>query len=143
MSIQEQNKAVVSRLYDEVINQGRRDVIDQIYHADVVIHDPFMGTRQGVDAFRQLLNVFDTGLPGHTAKMEVLVAEGEYVMSLHTHYATHSGPFMGAPATGRQALVNGIELFRLRDGQIVEFWRKDDDVSLLIQLGLMPAPVVA
>ena len=47
---------------------------------------------------------------------------------------------MGMPPTGKTVIVNGLELFRLHDGKIVEFWRKDDDVSLLIQLGMLPAP---
>lgn len=62
---------------------------------------------------------------------------------LHTHTATHTGPFMNLAPTGVQAIVNGIELFRLADGEIVEFWRKDDDASLLMQLGAMPAPQAA
>lgn len=50
---------------------------------------------------------------------------------------------MGRPPTGQSVVVNGLELFRVVDGRIVEFWRKDDDVSLLMQLGFLPAPVTA
>jgi predicted ester cyclase len=50
---------------------------------------------------------------------------------------------MGLPGTGKQIVVEGLELFRLQNGRITEFWRKDDDVSLLIQLGIMPAPAMA
>jgi hypothetical protein len=50
---------------------------------------------------------------------------------------------MGMPPTAKTAIVNGIELFRLQQGKIVEFWRKDDDVSLLMQLGALPMPQAA
>jgi steroid delta-isomerase-like uncharacterized protein len=139
----EQNKAIVTRIYDELLNQENKAVIDQVFAPEVVVHDPFMGTMNGVNAFRQLLNVFDTGFPGHRVKVENVTAEGDYVSVLHTHTATHTGPFMNLPPTGKQVVVNGLELFRLQNGQIVELWRKDDDVSLLMQLGALPMPQAA
>jgi steroid delta-isomerase-like uncharacterized protein len=139
----EQNKAIVRRIYDELINQENPAVIDQVFALDAVIHDPLMGTIQGAAAFRQLLSVFDTAFPGHRVQVEAVLADNEYVSVLHTHTATHTGPFMGMPPTGKTAIVNGIELFRLQQGKIVEFWRKDDDVSLLMQLGALPMPQAA
>jgi steroid delta-isomerase-like uncharacterized protein len=139
----EQNKTIVRRVFEELINQENKAVIDQVFDADVTIHDPFSGTTQGMDAFRQLLGLFDAAFPGHRVTIDGMVAEGDYVSVLHTHTATHTGPFMGMPATGKTAVVNGIELFRLQGGRIVEFWRKDDDVSLLMQLGMMPPPPAA
>lgn len=136
----EQNKTIVSRFYEELLNRENKAVIDDIFAPDVVIHDPFMGTMAGRQAFRQLLGVFDTAFPGHRARVEHVLAGDDYVMVLHTHTATHTGPFMNIPPAGKQVVVNGIELFRLKDGRIVEFWRKDDDASLLIQLGALPAP---
>jgi steroid delta-isomerase-like uncharacterized protein len=136
----EQNKAIVHRIYDEVINQEKKAVIDELFASGVIIHDPFMGAISGIEAFRQLLGMFDAAFPGHRVQVEAVIAEGEYVTVLHTHTATHNGPFMGMPPTGKQIVVNGVELFRMANGKIVEFWRKDDDVSLLMQLGALPPP---
>lgn len=134
----EQNKAIVRRVYEEVINQERADLIETLYAADVVVHDPFMGEAHGVGAFRELLGMFDAAFPHHRVAIDAMIAEGDLVSVLHTHTATHGGTFMGMPATGRSVVVPGIELFRLRDGRIAEFWRKDDDVSLMMQLGMLP-----
>ena len=139
----EQNKMIARRLYDEVVNQEQAAVITELFAPDAVIHDPFMGTVTGADGFRQLLSVFDTAFPHHRVQIEGVTAEGDFVSVLHTHTATHTGPFMGMPPTGKQAIVGGIELFRIVNGKIVEFWRKDDDVSLLMQLGAIPAPQAA
>jgi steroid delta-isomerase-like uncharacterized protein len=136
----EQNKQVVSRTYEEVINQENHAVIDEIFAPDVVVHDPITGESHGAAAFKQLLGMFDAAFPHHRVSIENMTAEGDLVYVLHTHTATHGGPFMGLPPTGRQIVVNGIELFRMRDGKIVEFWRKDDDASMLMQLGILPAP---
>src|SRR5689334_19035204 len=54
MSI-EQNKAVVRRIYDQLINQEQPGVIDEVFAEDAIIHDPFMGTVNGRAAFNQLL----------------------------------------------------------------------------------------
>jgi steroid delta-isomerase-like uncharacterized protein len=135
----EQNKEIVRRVYEDVINQERAELIEALYAADVVVHDPFMGEAHGVGAFRELLGMFDAAFPHHRVAIDAMVAEGDMVSVLHTHTATHGGTFMGMPATGKSVVVPGIELFRLRDGKIVEFWRKDDDVSLMVQLGMIPS----
>lgn len=139
----DRNAASVRRVYDELINQENKAVIDELFAPDVVIHDPFMGTMQGMDAFRQLLGLFDTAFPHHRVTVEAIMEQDDLVCVLHTHTATHTGPFMGAAPTGRSIVVNGLELFRMAGGKIVEFWRKDDDASLLMQLGILPAPAAA
>jgi steroid delta-isomerase-like uncharacterized protein len=137
MSI-EQNKAIVRRIYDQVINQEQAAVIDETFAADVVVHDPFMGVVSGRDAFKQLLGMFDTAFPGHRVEVHTLIAEGDWVSVIHTHTALHTGPFMNLPPTGREVIVTGVEVFRLVDDRIVEFWRHDDDAGLLRQLGALP-----
>ena len=132
------NKQIVQRVYDEIINQENAALIDELFAQTVIVHDPFSGTTQGIAAFRQLLGLFDQAFPHHRATIEAIIAEGDQVVVLHTHTATQTGPFMGMPPTGKSVVVNGLELFRLSDGKIVEFWRKDDDVSLLMQLGILP-----
>jgi steroid delta-isomerase-like uncharacterized protein len=139
-AVLEANKAAALRLYEEVINQEQKPVIDEICAADMLVHDPFTGAHRGVAAFKDLLGLFDAAFPHHRVVVERAIAEGDFVAVLHTHHATHTGPFMGLPPTGRSVVVNGLELFRFADGRIVEFWRKDDDASLLMQLGLLAAP---
>ncbi len=137
------NKAVVTRLYDEVINQENMAVIDDIFAPDVTIHDPFMGTAQGMEAFQQLLGLFNAAFPGHRVTVHSIIAEGDMVAVLHTHYGVHGGEFMGLPPTGKHVKVGGVEWIRLTDGRIAEFWRHDDDAGILQQLGLMPAAAPA
>lgn len=139
-AMSERNAVIVRRVYDEVINGEQKDVIDEIFAADVVVHDPIMGTNRGVAVFHKQLGMFDAAFPHHRVSVEEIVSQGDLVCVLHTHTATHTGPFLGKPPTGKTVVVNGIELFRLRDDKIVEFWRKDDYVSLLMQLGMLPMP---
>ena len=137
MSI-EANTAVVRRVYDEVINEERKPVIDEAFAPDVTIHDPFLGTQHGVESFKQLLALFDAAFPHHRVEVHQITAQGAYVSVLHTHLAHHTGPFMGLPPTNKELRVRGVELLRLDNGKIVEFWRHDDDVGLLMELGVIP-----
>lgn len=139
----EQNKAVVRRLYDEVLNQGDRAVIDDIFAPDVTLYDPFTGVTHGPDSFRQILGIFDAAFPNHSVRVDLVLGEGDHVAVLHTHFGTHTGPFMGLPGTGKTVEVEGFELFKVEEGQITAFWRKDDNVGMLMQLGILPAPALA
>jgi predicted ester cyclase len=47
---------------------------------------------------------------------------------------------MGVAPTGRTIVLAGINVFRLEDDRIVERWGRLDDLGLLRQLGLVPAP---
>lgn len=134
----EQNKAIVRRIYDELINREQKSVIDEAFAPEVVVHDPFMGMVTGRGAFRQLLGLFDAAFPGHRVEVQAIIADGEWVSVVHTHTARHTGQFMTLPPTGREVVVPGVEVFRLAGGQIVEFWRHDDDAGLLRQLGALP-----
>jgi predicted ester cyclase len=81
--------------------------------------------------------MFQNAFPGHRTAVQQLVVEDDTVAVLHTHYAHHAGDFMGLAPTGRDVVVEGIELYRLSAGRIVEFWRHDDDAGLMRQLGMV------
>ncbi|MGH2529655.1 MAG: ester cyclase [Actinomycetota bacterium] len=43
---------------------------------------------------------------------------------------------LGRPALDRQARqVSGVNIFRFRDGKVVELWNHRDDLGLMQQLG--------
>lgn len=136
----DQNIAVVRRIYEDVINRENKAALDDVIAPGIVVHDPFSGRTEGAEAFKGLLAFFDAAFPGHRVTVHRYIADGDSVAVLHTHYATHRGDFMGLPPTGRELVVDGIELFRLSEGRIAEFWRHDDDAGMLRQLGLLPAP---
>jgi steroid delta-isomerase-like uncharacterized protein len=57
-----------------------------------------------------------------------------------TMTGVHRGVFMGVPETGREIAMDGITVLRFRDGRCVERWTSSDMLSLLVQLGAVPAP---
>lgn len=133
-----QNKETVRRVYQEIFDVNDIAAIDRLFAPDVIIHDPVMGTQQGIEAYRQLAQFFLSAFPEEKTDLDIFVAEGDYVAIFHTHHTTHTGSFMGMPPTGKTVHVPGIELYRIQNGLIVEFWRHDDDAGLMRQLGMLP-----
>lgn len=136
----EQNKALVKRIYTEVNDAQQYQLLEQLCHPEVTVHDPIAGDQRGIEAFRGLFAFFRAAFGKQHTELGQFVAEGDYVALLHTHHATHTGPFMGLAATHKEVVVPGIELFRFQGGKIAEFWRFDADLSLMMQLGAMPQP---
>ena len=136
----EENKAVVRRLFEEVVNQGNLEALDELTTDDIVTHTPVPGIMPDREGFRQFLGVFLTAFPTQHTEVHDVIAEGDRVAVRHTHHVTHGGEFMGMPPSGREATVAGIEIFRVADGRIAEMWHQDDMLSLLQQLGAIPEP---
>jgi steroid delta-isomerase-like uncharacterized protein len=136
----EQNKTIVRRFYTEANDQAQFDLLDELVTDDVAFHTPAPIDTPGRAGLRQLLSFFRAAFPIQHTELHALIAEDDLVVAHHTHYATNGGAFMGMPATGREVVVQGIEIFRLADGRIVQFWHHDDMLSLFQQLGIVPAP---
>ena len=68
-------------------------------------------------------------------------AEGkDCVVSRYTTRGTHQGPFMGIPPSGKHVTVTGIAIIHIAKGKAVEEWANADELGLLQQLGVVPAP---
>jgi steroid delta-isomerase-like uncharacterized protein len=137
----EENKAVVRRFFENA-GSGERD--DELIAEDFVYHGPpMLGEVRGREGFKQLLSGFRAGFPNFETEVTTLIAEGDVVAAWHTHRGQHRGEFAGIPPTGKTVEVHGLELLRVRDGQIAEFWHMDDFLGLMQQIGAVPAPSAA
>ena len=135
----EDNKALVRRLYEEVLNQGKLALIDELCAPDFVYHNAST-TIQGREPYKQFLSIYLTASPDLHFTMEDEVAEGDKVVTRYTTRGTHLGPFMGIPPTGTHVIVTGIAITRIANGKAIEEWANADELGLLQQLGVVPAP---
>ncbi len=137
----EANKALVRRFYDEVWNQGNLDVADEVFAPDYVRHDLRASEpAPGPDGQKQIAAGFRAAFPDLEFKVDLLLAEGDYVAGRWTATGTHLGPWGGVPATGRSMRFSGVNVFRFVDGKVAEIWNHRDDLGLMEQIG---APVYA
>ena len=139
MSVEE-NKAVVRRL-EEALNAGRADAGLEVWAEDLL----FNGRRITPQTIAQLRAPLWAAVPDVRWTMEQLVAEGEWVAVRSTLRGTHTGDFAhpvfgAAPASGRAIEMLYLDHYRIVDGKIAEAWEARDALTLLQQLGVMPAP---
>lgn len=138
MSIEE-NKDTVRAVF-AAVDRGDLDGLMALVSPEIRTHTPIPGVGHGADAFRGFMQGFFSAFPEQSVEVHDLVASGDRVAVRHTHRGVHGGEFLGAPPSGRSFEVQGIEIFRIQDGQVTEFWHQDDLLSLLQQLGLVPSP---
>lgn len=139
----EQNTAVVRRFYEEVMGQGRVEVLDEVMIEDFVDHgEAFFGSPRGRSALREgVLAVHDI-LLGLNVQLHEMIAEGDLVGVRGTMRCLHGGTFVGVPATGHELAWEGLAIFRIKDGKIAERWFNSDSISVVRQLGLASADSV-
>jgi steroid delta-isomerase-like uncharacterized protein len=136
----EENTALIRRLNEEFWNAGKAAVFDEVFAPDYVDHSPAPGQAPDREGFRQVAAALRAALPDLSSTIEDLVAEADKVAWRWSLRATHRGPLLGIPATGKPITLTGITINRIADGQIVERWSQVDNLGLLQQLGVIPAP---
>jgi predicted ester cyclase len=103
---------------------------------------PEISTRGATSAssrWRQTAALFREAFPDWHSDVELYVAEGDLVAERFTARGTHQGEIMGVAPTGQQVSLAGINIFRIRDGAIVERWGRLDELGFLRQLGVIPS----
>lgn len=140
---EQDNKAVVRRYYDEVLNQRNIDLLDELAVEDYVEHDPFPGQGNGLaDLKARVAGLCGAFNPLHFT-IEDVIAEGDKVVVRWTNAGTDSGGFMGIPATGKEFGIAGIDIHVARGAKLAEHWHVVDQLAQMQQLGLIPQPEAA
>ena len=134
----QQSKAVMRRFYEEFWCNGNEDAVDELVSEDVVDHQRPEGWPAGREGIRMLVRVWREGFPDMRETIEDMIAEDDKVVCRFTIDATNTVPFLGMPPTGRRIRISGIDIVRVRDGRICEFWYNEDALGLYQQLGIAP-----
>jgi predicted ester cyclase len=139
---EDRNKQIVRRLYEEVGNEGRLEVLDEITWPDHVEHNPLPGQSQGAQGLKQRVSMVRAAHDPHFT-IEHLLADGDKVAVMWTNRGTHVADWMGIPATGKSTTIQGVDIHLLRHGRLAEHWDVVDIYSFLVQIGGVPAPTGA
>lgn len=139
---------VIRDAYERAIaayNAGDIDAFAAAHAEDAVLVTP-AGTVRGRAAIRDYWRRQKTAFPDLALTVEVIVADGDTVASEWQWIGTNTGPLAvrdrpPVAATGRRVELKGMEMARLRDGEIVDYRMYWDGIALAQQLGLLPEPV--
>jgi steroid delta-isomerase-like uncharacterized protein len=132
-------RAVLVRYYEEIWNQGRLEVCDELMAPDYMNHSaPLPGLPPGPEGLKQIVAAVRRAFPDVHYTIEDIVLGGDRAALRVTMRGTHGGDFFGVAPTGRKIEVQELQIEHLRDGQIVAHRHLIDDLSLQRQLGLHP-----
>lgn len=131
-------KKLAERFNDEVLSQGKVEVIDELVHDDLVEHMEFPGVEPGKAGLPQFVKIFRDAFPDLKVTTDAVIVEGDEVWVQSTTTGTHKGEFMGIPATGKKVSVLGFDRVKTKDGKAIEHWGMTDDLAMMTQLGVVP-----
>jgi steroid delta-isomerase-like uncharacterized protein len=129
---------VVRRYFEEVWNQGRLDVLDELLAPSYVNHTPSTpNPPRGPAGLKPIVAALRAAFPDlHFTVLDTLV-DGQRVAVRVRMEGTQDGDLFGLPATHRRVSVNQINIELFRDGHIAEHWRVTDELTLMRQLGVV------
>lgn len=131
----EDNRRLVTEYFRTVWMRGNWERVGEFVAPGFVNHGSFPGMPSTNIADAQRIDTQTrAAFPDLTFSLPRVVADGDLVARHWTAEATHTGEFMGVPATGRRVHMQGMVFSRVVDGGIAEEWRIIDSVGLLDQL---------
>jgi predicted ester cyclase len=130
----EENKEVVRR-YREIYNSDDLDRLGDVLSTDWSPHAWVEGLPRSIEGAKELHRMTLSMFPGWHFTTLDLIAEGDRVVERFRFEGVHGGDYGGLPPTGNHFSVEGISIFRIRDGKIVEHWAFVDELGFLEALG--------
>jgi steroid delta-isomerase-like uncharacterized protein len=136
----ELNKQIVRRFVEEVWNEAKLDVADEILAPNYIEHPSTPDELRpeeptGPDGMKQFIQMFRRSFPDMEFTIERILAEDDQVAVHLTGRGTHLGELRGLPPTGKRVTIGGAAIHRLEHNQIVETYQVVDRLSLREQLG--------
>jgi predicted ester cyclase len=133
-------KLTAERIPLEVINNGNYGLVDELLSTDFVDHSPQLGVPPTRDGLKQSLRALKTAFPNVRYTIESSIACGDQVVHYLKATGTMTGEFMGIAPTGKSATWTEIHIGKGVNGRLTEHWSVIDQLGMLVQLGVVPAP---
>lgn len=135
------HKAVVSQFISETFERFSGEHLHHLLTEDFHAH-PWAGAGipDGPGGMARVAAFLGEKFSNARVVVHDLLAEGDRVVARYTFEADHTGELAGTAPTGRRIRLPGILIARLRDGKIAEYWREEDQLGMLAQIGAVAAP---
>jgi len=134
-----ENKTIIRRLYAEVWNERKLEVVDELLSASHAMSDPIVsGSQVGPELYKRRVTELTTAFPDLCFTIEDTVAEGEKFVTCWTISGTHRKEYMGIAPTGKKISLEGITIHHIKKGKILDSYARWDVLGLMRQLGAVP-----
>jgi predicted ester cyclase len=130
----------LDRIPLEIINQGKLELIDELYAPEYVDRTPQPGLAPTREGFKQFVTSLRTAFPDIRYTIEDSIECGNKFVHRVTAKGTMTGEFAGMAPTGKHATWTEIHIVRVVNEHVVEHWGLTQELGMLVQLGVIPAP---
>jgi len=127
-------------LFAEIMSSHDLSRLDEIKAPHYVNHNAF--AEPGLEGSKKVLGALITGVPDlQVFADDVFVsADGSRLVGRFRYEGTHTGNFLGYPATGRPFAMRSIDIWRVENGLFVEHWDELNTLDVFIQVGAVQPP---
>ena len=125
----EANKQLIQRLFEEVINQNRVEMLNEFFLPGSLI----------AASFKDTVLLVRTAFPDTRVTIDHMIGEDDQVVVVFTVVGENTGPFMGKPPTGQSILFTGIHYYQIKNEHIHTARYEHDLLGLMEQLGMIEA----
>ena len=132
-------KVVVRRLYD-AFNGGDQHSLDAVVADAFVEHEDTPGIPPGKAGLKQFVAMLHKAFPDVVFKVADIASEADKVWARVVVTGTQRGEYFGIPPTGRAIQIEVFDICRIVGSQVTEHWGLSDQMGLMRQLGVLPAP---
>jgi steroid delta-isomerase-like uncharacterized protein len=130
------NKTIVRRLYQEVWNERRLKVADELISTSHALADPnTSGAQTGPEAYKAQVRRLVSAFPDLKLKVQDMICDKDKVVAAWTISGTHKGEYNGITATNKKVAVEGITIHQIADGKILDSLVSWDMLGLLKKIG--------
>jgi predicted ester cyclase len=135
-----ETQKMIERIPLEVINNNKFELIDEIYAPNYVEHTPQPGVPPTREGFKQTAMALKKAFPDLRYTIDDVIDGGDRIVHRLTASGTMKGDFAGMPATGKHATWTEVHIGRVVNGRLTEHWGVIDQLSMLVQLGVIESP---
>lgn len=132
------NKELAVRFYNDVLNKGNLDLLGNIMSEDFIDYNSAPEQPQGIEGFKQFLNMVITAFPDLQIEIEDVLAEGNKVTARLIISGIQSGSLGTIPPSNKKAKWTGIDILEIENNKIVGRWSERNLLSLMKQIGAFP-----
>ena len=136
----EENKAIQRRSHEAIWDKHNPDAVDEYFASDFTNHSAPPGVPADREGLKGLIAMYFGAFPDLKVTQEFVLADGDKVIIRWNATGMHTGPLGDIAATGNKITTHGISIAQIADGKIVAAWNESDQMDLMQQLGVFPAP---
>jgi predicted ester cyclase len=133
-------KELVRRYFHEVLDHGKVELVDELFHPHCVMHRPG-GTVVGINSVRGVAVRRKETFSEFETEIHDIFGSGARLVARLTHRGVGGGLWRSRigsyDISGKTVSWNAIAIFRFEDQRIIEEWVTRDELAMMLQFGLL------